>query len=390
MKKTNAMRLLTEKDCLQAPLLQLLLSEQKIGYVIVDHHLTVLNYGGKLTVFLDTQDLRDPLPLLDFIPELNGCEEILQDILNGVLPSFQLENLNRTLPDDGLCYLNLTLLRYAPTASFDANPQLLVILADTSAWAQTQQILTQQRNELSLLKHTLNETNQRLEFILQYYVPREVGKALMEKRIVPKLGGEEREVTALFADLRNYTSISEQLTPNQTIEMLHVCLDIATTAIAESGGVVVNYMGDAVMAIFNAPNEQADHAQRAVQAGLTIQAMMALYQQNTDNMIPSLHFGVGINTGIAVVGNIGAQWHYQYTAIGDSINVASRICSHARPNEVLIGTNTYAYVQNNITAQALAPLKFKGKSQEITVYQVIELANNSLIQSLKKTLVNHS
>ncbi|EDN72132.1 adenylate/guanylate cyclase [Beggiatoa sp. SS] len=225
---------------------------------------------------------------------------------------------------------------------------------------------------------------------MQYYVPREVGKALMEKRIVPKLGGEEREVTALFADLRNYTSISEQLTPNQTIEMLHVCLDIATTAIAESGGVVVNYMGDAVMAIFNAPNEQADHAQRAVQAGLTIQAMMALYQQNTDNMIPSLHFGVGINTGMAVVGNIGAQWHYQYTAIGDTINVASRICSHARPNEVLIGTNTYAYVQNSITAQALAPLKFKGKSQEITVYQVIELANNSLIESLKKTLVNHS
>ena len=230
---------------MHATLLQMLFNEHKIGYVIADHHLTVLDYGGKSTVFHEIDEVTCSLSLLDFIPELNGCEDILQEILEGVLPSFQLENLNRTSPNNDLCYINLTLLRYLPETTSQIFPQVLVLLADTTAWAQSQQILTQQRNELSLLKHHLNETNQRLEYILQYYVPREVGKALMENRIVPQLGGEEREITVLFTDLRNYTSISEKLTPNETIEMLHIYLDIATTAIAEEGGVVVNYIGDA-------------------------------------------------------------------------------------------------------------------------------------------------
>ncbi|HEC85497.1 MAG TPA: adenylate/guanylate cyclase domain-containing protein [Thioploca sp.] len=368
---------------MHATLLELLFREQKIGYVIADHHLFVRDYGGEPTVFIDTNDIPTPLPLLDFILELNGCEDILQDILDGALPRFQLENINRTAPNDEICYFNLTILRYPPATSNDTPPQLLIILADTTVVAHTQQTLTQQRNELSLLKHSLIDTNERLEYILQHYVPREVGKALMEKRIIPQLGGEEREITTLFADLRNYTSISEKLTPNQTIEMLHQYLDIATTAIAEAGGVIVNYIGDAVMAIFNAPNAQPDHALRAVQAGLTMQAMAALYQKEQTEQIAALHFGVGINTGTALVGNIGAQWHYQYTAVGDTVNVASRICSHAKPNEVLIGANTYAYIPDNVTAQPLAPMKFKGKSEEITVYQVTALVGNTLLETLK-------
>jgi adenylate cyclase len=365
-------------------LLQLLLNQQKIGYVITDYHITVLDYGGEPTIFGESLNQSTSLSLLDFIPELNGCEDILQDILDGRLPKFQLENLNRTLPNEQLQYLDLTILRYIPTMSSEIHPQLLVILADTTTCAITQQALTQQRNELSLLKQSLIDSNQRLEYILQYYVPREVGKALMENRILPQLGGDEREITVLFADLRNYTSISEKLTPNQTLSMLHVYLDIATSAIAEVGGVVVNYMGDAVMAIFNAPDEQPDHAMRAVQAGLTIQAMAELYQKQQDENLPSLHFGVGINTGMALVGNIGAQWHYQYTAVGDTVNVASRICSHAKPDQVLIGTNTYTYTSNCVIAEALPPLKFKGKSQEMTVYQVAALIDNSLIDSLKQ------
>jgi len=365
-------------------LLQLLFDQQKMGYVVANQELIVIDYQGDSSIFPDSNELPSPLSLLDFIPELNGCEDIIQDILDEVLPDFQLENLNRSLANDEIRYLNLTLLRFLPPKS--DTPQILVILADTSAWAQIQQTLTQQRNELSLLKQSLADTNQRLEYILQYYVPREVGKALMENRILPKLGGEEREITALFADLRNYTSTCEKLTSNETIEMLHICLDVATTAIAETGGVVVNYMGDAVMAIFNAPNEQPDHAHRAVQAGLTMQAMAALYQKNPDGTIPQIHFGVGINTGKALVGNVGAQWHYQYTAVGDAINVASRICSHARPGEVLIGSNTYEHISDHIMAQALPPLKFKGKSQEITVYQVSSLKDNTLINTLTDTL----
>lgn len=352
-------------------LTQLIFREKKIAFIVVDPQLAIIEWGGELAIFSDFSEI--PSDLLELLPELTGCEEILQEVLTGSLPSFQLENLNRSTATEEINYLNVQVLRYVPQKP--ESPLLLVTVADTTALSQIQQALMQQRNELSLLQERLKDTNERLEFILQRYVPREVGKALMENRIIPELGGEVRKVTVLFADLRNYTGISERLTPMETIEMLHVCLDIASTAIAEAGGVIVNYMGDAVMAIFNAPNDQVDHADRAVRAGLNMQTLSNCYQQQPTacGKIPPFHFGVGINTGFALVGNIGARWHYQYTAVGDTINVASRICSYAQPQEVLIGANTYADLKGNITAEALPPVKLKGKSEEITVYRVQSL-----------------
>lgn len=362
------------------PLLQLLFEEQKLGYIVTNSEYIILDYEGESSLFVSLSE-ELPVTLFDLVPELMGCEDILQDIVDGVLPRFQLENLNRELANQEVGYINIAVLRYVCE---EGQPLLLTVLSDTTAWTTTQQILTQQRNDLKLLQTKLDDTNQRLEFILQRYVPREVSNALLENRIVAELGGDVREITALFADLRNYTSISEKLTPTETIELLHVFLDIATSAIAESGGVVVNYMGDAVMAIFNAPNEQLDHAYRAVQAGLTMQIMATVYQEHEDNskIHPPFRLGVGINTGQALVGNIGAQWHYQYTAIGDTINVASRLCSNAQPDEVLIGANTYAYLKDLITAEALPPIKFKGKSQAMTVYRVTALADDSLLETL--------
>lgn len=367
-------------------LLQILFCEQKIGYIITGPDLAVMFYGGDASIFSSFQDISSQLSLLDLIPELIGSEEVLDDILKGILPRFQLENLNRTLSNNETNYLNVTLLPYFPTTpSKEPHPLLLAILADTSAWTRIQQTLTQQHNDLRLLKQKLDDTNQRLEFILQRYVPREVGDDLMANRIIPQLGGEVREVTVLFADLRNYTSTSEKLTPDEMIKILHIYLDIASSSITEAGGVVVNYMGDAVMAMFNAPRDQPDHVYRAIQAGLVMQMMALLYHQEEDQKgHPLLHFGVGINTGPALVGNIGAQFHYQYTAIGDTINVASRICSHAQPGEVLIGTNTYTCLQDQLRAQPLPPIKFKGKSQAMTVYRVDMLENDPLIETIVK------
>jgi adenylate cyclase len=358
-------------------LIQLLLREQKIGYAMVDPQLTVLAYEGELSLFNGFKRTKK-LHLLDLVPELIGCEDLLQEILQDKLPRFELENLNRTDSNGHTCYITVTILRYVLENT--KQPVLLVTLNNTSEWVKTQQILTQQRNELSLLKQNLADTNQRLEFILQRYVPKEVGIALMEKRILPELGGEAREISVLFADLRNYTSISEKQLPSETIEMLNICMDIASTAIAEAGGVIVNYMGDGIMAIFNAPDNQVNHAQRAVKAGLTLQKIAKLYQQHEKiDKYPPFHFGVGINTGVALVGNIGAQWHYQYSAVGDTVNVASRICSHAKPGEVLIGANTYNQVKNSVVAKALPATQFKGKSEALVTYQVIEFFEDEFL-----------
>lgn len=361
-------------------LFERLFQEQKIAYIVTDALCNVLHYGGDINL-LGNPDLSPTL--LELIPELDGCEDLLQDILDGTLPNFQLENLNR-ISGSEITYINLVVLRYLSNEEDSQEPFLLIVLSDMSAWTRIQQTLTQQHNDLKLLQQKLDETNQRLDFILQRYVPREVAKALLENRIAPELGGEVREISILFADLRNYTSISEQLSPSETIELLNVCLEIATTAISEAGGVVVNYMGDAVMAVFNAPNAQPDHAYRAVQAGLTMQKLATLYQalEGDHSTHPPFYFGVGINTGDALVGNIGAQWHYQYTAIGDIVNVASRICGQAKPTEVLMGANTYAQVKHQVIAQPLAPMKFKGKSQEMVTYRVTKLIDHTLLNEL--------
>ena len=345
-------------------LIDQLLDAQKIAYLLTDQQLKIQEWAGYAALLPD--DLAVQADMTDLLPELLGSEEVLHDVINGQLPDFQMEGLNREQADGEVHYLNLLFVPHG-------EQQLLVLLSDTTEWLQNQQTLTQQRNELDLLQSRLAETNAQMDFLLKHYVPREVSRALLEKRIAPKLGGELREITVLFADLRDFTSLSETQSPDQTIEMLHVCMDMASTAIAESGGVVVNFMGDAVMAVFNAPNEQPDHALRAVKAGLAMQESFALYREDDSCEHPAIHFGVGINSGIALVGNMGAMNQYQYTAIGDDVNVASRICSYARAGEVLIGDKTYQYVRPKVMSRSLEPVKLKGKSQLVKVHQVFEM-----------------
>lgn len=357
---------------MKSELFKLLLHKQHTVYLLANRQCEVLEVHGDFSEFaISEQIANESTDIFDFIPELIGCDDILWDVLDGNLADFELKNLNRINENGEIFYLNLYIFPYQP---IEGEKRLLILLNNTTEWTKIQQKLTQQRNELHLLQHDLAQTNQQLEFILQHYVPREVSKGLLEKRITPELGGELREVTVLFADLRNFTSTSEKLSPRQIVEMLHVYLNLASEAIEETGGVIVNYMGDAVMAVFNAPNPQPDHALRAVRAGLIMQFKASKYHASQTQEIPPMFFGVGINTGQAVMGNIGAQWHYQYTAIGDSVNVASRICSYARAGEILIGTNTYNDVLQHVFAIPLEqPLKFKGKSCETVVYQVLNL-----------------
>lgn len=350
-------------------LAQNLLRQQKTAYVLLDAALQVRDYGGYTPAFMEG-DSEAP-ELLDLVPELIGCEEVLEEVRNGAASDFHLENINRVLPDGELAYLSL---RAAQHQTDEEAPLLLISLVDETRQSQVEQTLTQQRNELRLLQQSLDDTNKQLEFILQRYVPKEVGRALMENRLLPDLGGEEREVTVMFVDLRNYTSTSENMSPKETIDMLHVFLDIACRAIVDAGGVVVNYMGDAVMALFNAPDLQADHACRAARAGLAMQAAAReLAERRDEHRFPPLFFGVGINSGPTLVGNLGALHYYQYTAIGDTTNVASRLCGHARAGEVLIGEAAYALLGERISARPLQAMLFKGKSKEIQVYQVMSL-----------------
>jgi class 3 adenylate cyclase/putative methionine-R-sulfoxide reductase with GAF domain len=184
---------------------------------------------------------------------------------------------------------------------------------------------------------------QQLNDLFHGYIAPQVASTLLDNPSNAELGGARREVTVLFADLDNFTTLAEETPPEELLDLLNACLGIATEAILEWGGTIDKYMGDAVMALFNAPQDQPDHAWRALNAATTMQVrlrdLVAGWRQR-------LLFSIGINTGEAVVGNIGSTSLRNYTAIGDTVNLAKRIQESAEPGQILVGQSTYEAALN--------------------------------------------
>jgi adenylate cyclase len=183
------------------------------------------------------------------------------------------------------------------------------------------------------------------------------------------LGGEEREVSVLFADIRGFTQISEQLSPEDVVKMLNTYLSIVADAVVQHDGIVNKFAGDNIMAVWNAPQSQPEHALLAIRAAWEAQQKLAELRQRDTRPLP-VQFGIGINTGIALAGNVGSAGRTEYTVIGDSINTASRICSSTPGGEVWIGVETYNQIKDYIEAEELESQSFKGKEAPITVYRV--------------------
>ena len=186
------------------------------------------------------------------------------------------------------------------------------------------------------------------------------------------LGGEKKTVTILFLDIVNFTSLSERLDSKVTVEILNEYFTTMTDIIFKFDGTLDKFIGDALMAIFGAPKTLKDHAKLAVEAGLLIQKTShRLF--NTKRKEEKTHFQirVGINTGIATVGNIGSPNRLEYTAIGDIVNTAYRIESFASPGELLVGEETYKLVKDFFRMERLNPISVKGKDNLINVYKVL-------------------
>ncbi len=184
-----------------------------------------------------------------------------------------------------------------------------------------------------------------------------------------QLGGDRRIVTCLFADIRGFTNFSEYLDPVQLLDVLNRYLGAAADAVLLHEGTLDKFLGDAVMAIFNAPEEQKDHTLRAVRAALQMRNdILALHEV----MEPQyrLSFGIAINYGEAVVGLVGTKQRVDYTAIGDTINTAKRIQENAKAGQVLLSDSAYEQVKNHVNATPLEPMKVKGRVQPVQVYEV--------------------
>jgi len=196
-----------------------------------------------------------------------------------------------------------------------------------------------------------------------YLDPRQV-KQLQDNPELLKLGGDRRRCTFLFTDVRGFTSLSEKLEPEEVTEIMNKTLTIQSNAVKKYGGMVDKYIGDAMMAIFNAPVDLPNHEEKAVLAALEI-------MENMKDSDLGIEIGLGINTGDAVIGNLGSETRFDYTAIGDAVNLAARLESATKETDknLLIGEATAEKI--NIPVHVLMPIRVKGKAEPINIYSPI-------------------
>ena len=195
-----------------------------------------------------------------------------------------------------------------------------------------------------------------------YLDPRQV-KRLQDNPDLLKLGGEKRYCTYLFTDVRGFTALSEKLEPEQVTEIMNKALTIQANAVQRNGGMVDKYIGDAMMAIFNAPMDLMHHEEVAVKTGLQIRDEIKAAKLG-------IEIGIGINSGPAVVGNMGSDSRFDYSAIGDAVNTAARLESATKDRKVdiLIGKSTEDLCGYHL--QKLKPIAVKGKSEPLEIYTI--------------------
>ncbi|MBI5649294.1 MAG: GAF domain-containing protein [Chloroflexi bacterium] len=186
------------------------------------------------------------------------------------------------------------------------------------------------------------------------------------------LGGQRQQITILFADIRGFTHFSESLAPEKLVDILNDYLSLAADAILRAEGTLDKFMGDAVMAIFNAPLAQSDHAHRAARAARAMRHAVARLHARVPTEL-RLQYGIGIHTGDAVVGNIGTQQQMNYTAIGDAVNVAKRLQENAAGGQIILSGATYAQVRDHAQAIPLPALRVKGRDAAVEAWELVDL-----------------
>lgn len=205
----------------------------------------------------------------------------------------------------------------------------------------------------------------------RYVAPQVVDQILKNGQEGLRLGGSRRELTLLFVDIRGFTPLSEAAEPEEIVEILNEYLDLTASCIFKYDGTLDKFIGDATMAIFNAPLLLEDHPMQAVKAAWAMKEGSSVVEDKLlERFGLEVKFGIGVHTGTAVFGNIGSKTRMDYTAIGDTVNTAARLESNAKPGQILISDATYAFVKDRVSVNSLGEIKVKGKEQGIGVYEL--------------------
>jgi adenylate cyclase len=226
------------------------------------------------------------------------------------------------------------------------------------------------------MQRFLAEERERLRIrkAFESYVAPAVVQEMLKHPEALRLGGERRVISVLFTDIRGFTTMSEDLDPEALVKLLHDFLNPMSNIIIDQGGTIDKYMGDAIMALFGAPLEQPDHARQACRAALQMEdTLEELNRQWVKQGRPPLRIGVGVNSGPVAVGNMGSDRLFDYTAIGDNVNLASRLEGLTKyyGTNILISQTTAEALENGFILRDVDRVKVKGKAQASDIFEVM-------------------
>ena len=208
------------------------------------------------------------------------------------------------------------------------------------------------------------------------YISKDVMKKVLSDLDKLKLGGARAVVTILFVDIRNFTQISENLSPQDVTSILNEYFSLIEPIIAKYNGIINKYMGDGVLAVFGEPIKDENHSLSAIKCGIEIREKVAFLREKLlEEGKPKIEIGIGINTGEVFAGNIGTEERLEYTVIGDNVNLAYRIESYNQllKTNFLISQYTYEYVKDYVEVVKLSSVEIKGKSKPIDIYEILKI-----------------
>lgn len=236
------------------------------------------------------------------------------------------------------------------------------------------------KDEIASLCHSFNEMVQglkekeKVKGILNKVVSQDIAKEILSGQI--HLGGEEKRVTVLFADIRNFTGMTQSMPPNVVIDLLNTCMTKISACIDHQGGVIDKYVGDEAMALFGAPVAKGDSALCAIKSAFEIMTVLQAWNEERKAQgLPPVEMGIGIHTGNMLAGNMGAENRLNYTVIGSNVNLAARICAHAKGMEILISKETFEdpSVRPAVHCEEMEPVTLKGFDTPVILYRALNL-----------------
>lgn len=204
----------------------------------------------------------------------------------------------------------------------------------------------------------------------------DLAELVVSGQLTVEKGGENRTATVLFADIRGFTSMSENMEASEVLQMLNEYFEVMVEVVFDQEGTVDKFVGDEIMVLWGAPVKHDDDPGRAVHAAVCMQeALIEFNRTRASEGLPPIEIGIGINTGELVAGYIGSTRTMSYSVIGDTVNIAARLCSAAKAGEIIIAEETFRHIKHDFETESLEPIRVKGKAKPLHVYKVLSLLN---------------